>query len=213
MPAIFHWPAASPRVSRSTLALELAYLGAALLLFLLYRWERRNLPRAQALALIFLIFLLTSFVNNLHFYNVDRILNFFPYATNAEWQRGLQNNVINLLPAVAPHSYRFLPNALVRWLEIRHVSFETARDIYRLFSSLLLFYALYRYARLFTHYAGAIIALLLTAAVYPVSFENYAGQLTDPLSHLSFVLSFIFIATGNFPLLLEIGRASCRERV
>ncbi len=36
-----------------------------------------------------------------------------------------------------------------------------------------------------------------------MSFETYAGQLTDPLSHLSFVLAFIFLEAGDFEFLLS----------
>jgi hypothetical protein len=87
-------------------------------------------------------------------------------------------------------------------MQICRVRFDTARDIYRLLVGLLLFYAIYRYARLYTDYLGGILAILLVAVVYPISFEFYAGQLTDPLSHLSFVLAFIFLETENFPFLL-----------
>ena len=109
---------------------------------------------------------------------------------------------MNLSPEVLPHSYRFLPNSIVRWMQISGMSFETARDVYRLIAGLLLFYVLYRYARLFTDYTGAVIAMLLVAVIYPVSFEYSAGQLTDPLSHLSFLLALIFLETGEFGFLL-----------
>ncbi len=150
---------------------------------------------------MFLIFALTSVTNNVHRYYIDRGSN-FSTTPNLNWQIELQNSVINLLPTVSPHSYRFLPNSLVRWMQVSGVSFETARDIYRLLIGILLFYALYRYARLFTDYLGSVITLLLVAIVYPVSFEYYSGQLTDPLSHLSFVLAFIFLETGEFAFLL-----------
>ena len=118
------------------------------------------------------------------------------------WQLDLQRLVMQLSPAVAPHSYRFLPNSIVRWMELSRVSYESARDIYRLIVGLLLYYAIYRYARLFTSYGGAILALLLIGVAYPISFEYYFGQLTDPLSHLSFVLALIFLETEDFALLL-----------
>ncbi len=87
-------------------------------------------------------------------------------------------------------------------MQLCRVRFDAARDIYRLVFGLLLFYSIYRYARLYTGYAAAILALLLVALVYPISFEHYAGQLTDPLSHLSFVLAFIFLETEDFAFLL-----------
>lgn len=167
----------------------------------MYRLEKRRLTRPQAFCLIFLVLTLTVVTNSIHRFYVDHG-SIFPNLSNFEWQKRLQNNVINLIPEVAPHSYRFLPNSLVRWMECTGVTFEVARDIYRLFFGLLLFYALYRYARLFTNYLGALIALLLVATVYPVSFEYSAGQLTDPLSHLSFVLAFIFLETSDFAFLL-----------
>ncbi|MDQ2843209.1 MAG: hypothetical protein M3Y72_19660 [Acidobacteriota bacterium] len=155
----------------------------------------------STLVLVFLVFLLTSLTNDIHRYYVDRS-SIGSDISHLAWQVELQRLVIQLSPAVAPHSYRFLPNALVRWLEFLRVGFEPARDIYRLIVGLILFYAVYRYARLFTNYGGALIALLLAALIYPISFEYYLGQLTDPLSHLSFVLAFIFLETGDFAFLL-----------
>ncbi len=202
LPVLFHWAAPPPRISRTNLAVELGYAAAALLCYWMYRSESRRLSRSQALALAFSVFLLTSVVNNLHNFNVDRVSNLFPYATNEVWQEQLQNNVVNLAPGVAPHSYRFLPNGIVRWIEMGHVRFRVAADIYRLLSGLLLFYAIYRYARLYTSFVGGILVMLFVSVLYPVSFERYAGQLTDPLSHLSFVLGFVFLETEDFPCLL-----------
>lgn len=202
LPVFYHWAAPPPRISRSNLALQLAYVLAAAICYRAYRVERHRLCRMHALVLVLLIFLLTSFINALHAYNVDQVTNYFPYATNEVWQEQLQNNVVNLVAGIAPHSYRFLPNGIVGWIEMGHVRFGTARDIYRLLSGLLLFYGIYRYARLYTAFRGAVAAMLLVAVVYPISFEHYAGQLTDPLSHLSFVLAFIFLETENFPFLL-----------
>jgi hypothetical protein len=87
-------------------------------------------------------------------------------------------------------------------MELGGVSFDVARDVYRYVFGVLLFYAVYRYARLYTNYLGGILAMLLAGVVYPVSFEHYAGQLTDPLSHLSFLLAFIFLHTGAFAAFL-----------
>ena len=46
------------------------------------------------------------------------------------------------------------------------------------------------------------IAALCTAAVFPATFVNYAGQLTDPMLQLAFLLCFIFLETEDFPLFL-----------
>jgi hypothetical protein len=141
----------------------------------------------------------------MHHYFVDQG-NMWPasfHINNLKWQQDTHIQVVNLNPAWAPHSYRFLPNGIVLCMQLWHVNYEAARDIYRWIFGLALFYALYRFARLYTDYLGAILTLLLAAVVYPMSFEAYSGQLTDPLSHLSFVLAFIFLETGDFEWLLS----------
>ncbi len=135
---------------------------------------------------------------------VDYGKNHFPdNTTNLQWQVQFHNAVIDLSPEVLPHSYRFLPNSIVRWMQLGGLDYEAARNAYRLLVGLLIFYALYRYALLYTNYLGAIIAMLLTAVIYPASFVHYAGQLTDPLSHLSFLLCFIFVQLEDFGFLLS----------
>ena len=146
--------------------------------------------------------MLTLVVNRIHHVDVDRSSNYFGDLSNTQWQIMVQNQVILLSASALPHSYRFLPNAIVRWMEFGGAGYATGRDAYRLIFAVPLFWAIYRYARLYTGYKGAIIALLLVGIIYPISFEMYAGQLTDPLSHLSFVLAFIFLATGQFWFLL-----------
>jgi hypothetical protein len=125
----------------------------------------------------------------------------FPMA-NRDWQEGMHNAVMRLEPDALPHSYRFLPNSIVRWMQLAGLDFDSARNLYRLLTGLVLFYAVYKYARLFCSFNAALIALLLSAAIFPVSFEYYAGQLTDPLSHLSFMLALIFLETEEFALLV-----------
>jgi hypothetical protein len=110
--------------------------------------------------------------------------------------------VIDLRPEVLPHSYRFLPNSLVRLFEQVTGDFFLARDSYRNLFGVLLFYALYRFGRLFLLHGGALFSLALWTVVFPVSFRYYLGQLTDPISHLSFILAFIFIETEQFVYLL-----------
>ena len=153
--------------------------------------------------IVFLVFLLTATVNQMHKTIVDFGVPHFKTQSNFQWQTGIENATINMAPEALPHSYRFLPNAIVRWMEIAGLSFDAARNLYRMYCGLLIFYALYRFALLYTSYVGAIIAMLLTAVIYPVSFIHYAGQLTDPLSHLSFLLCYIFLETQDFPLFLS----------
>jgi hypothetical protein len=188
---------------RTRLATILSYVLAAFLGYLFYRTEsRRGLDRSRAVIVVVLICLLTSVVNQIHHSFVDEgtVLG---YENNLAWQEGLQIAVVQFKPAAIPHSYRFLPNGIVLWMQICRIDYHAARDIYRLVCNLFLFYALYRFARLYTDYLGGILTMLFVAVVYPIGFEAYAGQLTDPLSHLSFVLAFIFLETGDFAYLLS----------
>ncbi len=199
LPAVFHWPAHVPASGFGrSLRGALANLVAALICYAIYRVERRRMDIRRALTLVFLIFLLATTVNFLHKVIVDYGVDHFRTSSNLSWQIRMQNAAIDLNRDALPHSYRFLPNAVVRWMEMGGYNFESARNFYRLFFGLLIFYALYRYARLYTDYLGAIIAMLFTAMIFPVSFVHYAGQLTDPLSHLSFLLCFIFLQIDDF---------------
>jgi hypothetical protein len=83
------------------------------------------------------------------------------------------------------------------------MEFEPSRDLYRLIFEFLLYYAIYRYARLYTAFPGAVLAVVLSSVIYPVTFENYAGQLTDPMAHLAFVLALIFLETEEFGFFLQ----------
>jgi hypothetical protein len=204
-PVLLHFTARAPRVSRTRIALALEYPLGIALCYGLYRAEKRDLGSSRALYLVLVIASLTLVVNRVHLHFVDEG-NVWPpggrWASNEVWQESLQRDITSLSPQAVPHSYRFLPNSIVLWIQMARVRFDLARDIYRLLIGLLLLYCIYRYARLFTSFLGAVIAMMLVAIEFPVSFESYAGQLTDPLSHLSFVLAFLFIQTANFPFLL-----------
>ena len=153
--------------------------------------------------MVCLILLSTKVTNRIHSVTVDYGPNAFPNMRNTEWQNMLQDDIIlrHLGVWSYPHAARFLPNSVVRWLQMGGWSFPQARDLYRLIFGMLVLYAVYRFARLFTGLLGAIIAMLLVSVIYPISFENYVGQLTDPMSHLSFVLAFLFMAQEDFPFL------------
>ncbi len=179
----------------------MCYAVVFLICFAIYRVELRRTGRQGAVVIVATCLFLTGIVNNVHKYYIDERKDLFPYISDEAWQETLQEAVVDLRADVAPHSYRFLPNGIVRWLQLGKVDFRAAADIYRLITGLLLFYAIYCFARRYTTFAGATIAMLLTASLYAISFEHYAGQLTDPLSHLSFVVAFISLATANFPLL------------
>ncbi|MBV8073543.1 MAG: hypothetical protein JO270_26850, partial [Acidobacteriaceae bacterium] len=199
LPAIFQWhpPPAATGLGR-TVRTMIGNLAALALCYWMYRVEAKRLSWRKAFVVVFLVFLFTAITNNLHSFNVDHASNYFPGRLNTFWQIDLHNLTMQLSAAALPHSYRFLPNCLVRWLELAGFGYEGARNLYRLVAGLLIYYCIYRYARLFTNEIGGILAMALVAIIYPVSFEYYAGQLTDPLSHLSFVLAFIFLETEQF---------------
>jgi len=199
LPVLFHWSAHPIAVgSARSVRVGLANLVALLICFAIYRAERPCLGRARAFALVFLVLVLSALGNYMHKVTVDHGVNYFTNMTNLQWQVWMHNGAITFSPVTLPHTYRFLPNAIVRWMEIGGLSFEAARNFYRFFFGLLIFYALYRYALLYTNYLGAIIAMLVTATIYPISFSGYAGQLTDPASHLSFLLCFIALEIDDF---------------
>jgi hypothetical protein len=201
IPAICRWTA-TPK-SGGKLTQFAGYAVTAAICGYIYRRESRHLSRSRAFLLVFIVFWLTCVVNNIHNVYIDHGVPYLQrYVSNVLWQGAVNDSVIMLSPADLPHSYRFLPNSIVRWFQLGGLEYEQARDLYRLIFVILLFYAIYKFARLHTNYMGAIIAMLLIAFIYPVSFEHYAGQLTDPLSHLSFVLAFIFLETEEFGLLL-----------
>lgn len=203
LPVVFHWQARAPAIgvgkTLRSLVLNLVALGIC---YCIFRAERRRMSVSAALSVVVLCFVLTTTVNIMHKYMVDDAHHFGPATPDLDWQVGVQNGVINLDPQLLPHSYRFLPNAVVRWMEFAGISFVQARNTYRLYFMLLIFYALYRYAHLYTSHQGAIIAVLCTAALFPASFVNYAGQLTDPMLDVAFLLCFIFLEAGDFPLFL-----------
>ena len=100
----------------------------------------------------------------------------------------------SLSPEYLPHSFRFLPNSY-RAMDaaLAGDQFTDARDLYRLIFGLLVYYAIYRYARLFTNYANALFSMFIVATIYPVSFRALCRAVDDdPMSHLSFLLAFIF---------------------
>lgn len=203
-PVFRHRPILIYHESRTDDAIAIGYALCAGLLYWFYRIESRRADRSRALILTLLIALLTAFTNQIHHYFVDEGSYFPPslQLNNLQWQERLQIDVTQGKLAV-PHVYRFLPNAIVLWMQLLRVNYDAARDIYRSIFGLLLFYSIYRFARRYTDYLGGILTLLLVAAVYPMSFEAYAGQLTDPMSHLSFVLAFLFLATGEFECFLS----------
>ena len=198
LPLIYQWPVPNPRVAYTEKFVTAVFLVALGILYWIYRVEAPRLGGRRALTVPAMVLALSVVVNQGHNFNVDKARNYSPTEYNSSMQLAMHENVMKLNPGALPHVYRFLPNAFVRWIELGHVRFFVARDCYRFLFGILIFYCLYRYARLYTSFTGAILAMAITAAVFPVSFELYIGQLTDPMSHLSFLLALIFLETDNF---------------
>jgi hypothetical protein len=203
LPILCGWQPASER-SPAAIDYLLLYAIPFLAGVACYCLDRQSERRWLAEALI-LAAMLALVVNALHFTLVDEDSGagyFGRDYSNVRWQEWMQEKVLQLSPSVLPHAYRFLPNSFVRLYEMVLGDYPTARDAYRNLFGLLLFYALYRYARLYVGHVGGLLTQLLFAVVYPISFRYYAGQLTDPMSHLAFVLAFIFLEEERFWLLL-----------
>jgi hypothetical protein len=154
-------------------------------------------PRRRAAIAALLVGL--SFVStDLHDSNVDEAKFFTHYGTNSRWQEDLHQWVLGLEFRERPHSYRFLADCVIRWLELGTGDFAAARVLYRFSFTCLLLAAIYEFAKFYVSANGAIASILLYSAVYPVSIRYYAGQPIDPLSHFTFALTFWALQRGWF---------------
>jgi hypothetical protein len=174
LPAVFGWSSPS-RPAPTMILYGMLYIPAAIAAFCCYRFDRSD-NQKQRLDAVLLCISLTLTSNYLHSWLVDEN-QYFPGLSNLEWQMNLHQSVLQLQPSIVPHSYR---NLFV----------------------FLVFYVLYRYGRFFLEHEGSLFSLVLFALVVPVSYRFYAGQPVDPMSHLSFLLSFIFLETEQWVYLL-----------
>lgn len=147
---------------------------------------------------MFLLAALSCFLVYIHYIYIDTTSSYFTVRSNLFWQLTIQRDVMNLDPAAIPHVYRFLPNSLVRIVEFFTGDFIYARTLYWVTVMFFLLFSIYYYARIYCSHERALLTILFYASVFPISIRYYAGQLTDPLSHLSFVLSFIFLELNLF---------------
>lgn len=158
--------------------------------------RRRSIDAPPAVILFLL--LLAVWMTDLHYSNVDLQQYTDEFRDNVALQQDLHDRVVALSPDSVPHCYRFLPNAIVVWLQCLTGGYLAAALIFRLTVNLLLVAAIWCFARIFTGTPGSIVAILLWAVAYPISIRFYAGQLTDPLSHLTFVMCFILAERRNY---------------
>jgi hypothetical protein len=167
LPIVFPWQPRSS-VSGTTIQSFMLYGLPAVVVLLCYRLDTRII-RQEKFQALFLGVMLCSVTNSLHFTIVDGTAHYFGTPSNVDWQKGLHSMVLRLSPGVIPHSYRFLPDGMVRLFEMITGQFESARDTYRNTFGILLFYALYRFGRQHLTHLGALMAMLLWAVCYPIS--------------------------------------------
>lgn len=164
-----------------------------------------GLAHRDKTSLFILIALLSLLLVDIHLMYIDipsRLsCQYFPDATNADFQKFLHDNVMRLSPGTIPHSYRFLPDSFVSLLTFLTNDFEFSKFVYRETFMLLLLFAIYYYSRIYYSHQVAIVTLLFYAVVYQISIRDYAGQLADPMSHLCFILAFIFLELDMFAYL------------
>jgi hypothetical protein len=111
---------------------------------------------------------------------------------HADWQRDLYEGVLNHRYD-PPHRYRPLPYGFARLLERLTGDWTFSCVAYRWFFNFWFVWASYRLARLFHRPGRALLTLVPLVLLYPIANLYYWGQLTDPLSHTLFVLSFIYV--------------------
>ncbi|MBW7957514.1 MAG: hypothetical protein H3C68_06425 [Deltaproteobacteria bacterium] len=196
LPVLFYSFFAQPIDSRFHEAFKTALLAVpAFAVLACYRSD--NFSRNKR-AVFFLLILLTLMLVDIHYMDIDTTSSYFGNTTNHSWQVRGHEKILLLAPDFIPHSYRFLPNSMIRLIEFLTGDFSYARSLYRHTFMFLLLYSIYYYARMYCSQPAALVSVLFYAAIYPVSIRFYAGQLTDPMSHLLFVWSFILMKQDNF---------------
>ena len=190
-------PQSGPRPLLGLYASLLLPLGVV---FICWRMTDGDDRRRKA-GFLALLCLLAGLLTYVHHTVIDRGA-YFPHQTNLEWQIEINEAAVSRDTDFVPHSYRFLPDSLVRLTAWLCGSFVVARTLYRFSFGLLLLFLIHRFARKFLPRARAALVVLFYCAVYPVTILAYAGQLADPMSHVSFVAAFLALHAGAFPAFL-----------
>lgn len=123
---------------------------------------------------------------------------FSTVGSNNSWQMVLHKCIMGLNIESLPHLYRFLPNSILSYFLLLTDDFEFSRYLFRVIFMILMLYAIYYYSSLYYRHETAILTMMIYAAIYQISIRFYAGQITDPVSHLCFILSFIFLELDLF---------------
>jgi len=201
-------PAPVAFVGPYTPAAAAAGKAAVLLLMGVAVWVRARLDRREgrhAGLLTVGLVLLAGAMTAWHWFAVDARYNAARGGFYVEqWQRDLYLSILNHRHEDAagwsqvPHIYRPLPYGFTRSLERLTGDWHFACLAYRWFFTYLLAWAYYRFARLFLDPRRALLALVALPVLYPFSVAYYRGQLTDPVSHVLFVLGMIYIVQDRW---------------
>jgi hypothetical protein len=191
-----------PNASGYPFAFKIALLMVPVsLVYMSYRLNA-GISGSRNIMIILLLAAVSALLVDVHRMYIDVPSNvscqYWQDATNDEWQHLIHERILALDPNAIPHVYRFLPDSMVELFRYLTDDYSFARLLYRETFMFLFLYAVYYYARLFSRHEAALLTVLLYAVVYHISIRYYAGQLSDPLSHLTFVLSFIFLELDLF---------------
>lgn len=160
-----------------------------------------QLSRRERFGVWYLALAATAVSEVLHYWIVDRG-HYFPesmFSNNTTWQVFMHGPILDLSPGALPHSYRFMPDAIVKVFTWLCGDFVWARIAYRVAFNALLYVAIFRYARTYASVVFSGVAVLLVTALYPITILKYAGQFVDPMSHFTIVACLLCLARRYEP--------------
>lgn len=160
-----------------------------------------RLPWKGKLGAWFFVLCMTTICEVVHYWVTDRGHYFgtSQFADNTAWQVYMHGPILRLEAGALPHSFRFLPDAIVQIFTWFGGDFVAARIAYRILFNALLFVAIFRYARTYVTDLLAGLAVLVVVALYPITILKYAGQFVDPMSDLGFVACLLCLARAYEP--------------
>jgi hypothetical protein len=158
-----------------------------------------------------LLAIVAAAMTSYHWITVDTAVKRAPYprsqsgyveARLSDWQRALYLDVLNGRKEQAiPHVFRPLPYGFVRSLELITGDWWFSCLAYRWFFTTWFLWASFDLVRLLASPHAARLAVAVLFLLYPLSVRYYGGQLTDPLSHVLFVLALSYLVENRLLLL------------
>src|SRR5207249_4508140 len=104
-----------------------------------------------------------------------------------------------------PHQFRPLPYFITGAVEPLIGDWRSASFLYRWFVTYGFLWATYQFGLLFIAPRRALLVVAAVVVLYPFSIAYYHGQLTDPLSHMLFVLGMVWIVEDRLiPLIVAL---------